>query len=265
MSMSMQNPRTRPLAQAIGAVMVALAGVPATAGEADEPRFEIELEAGSTWQSRNKVEIPNDGTATRFSLKDLTGSGPWPAGRVTFHWNFNDRHGLRLLAAPLSLTETGSFDQTVLFAGEAYATGVPTEGTYQFNSWRATYRYSFKPGEHWRWWLGFTAKVRDAKIELRQGATTSRDTDVGFVPLAYVRGDYDFAERWRFSLEADALAGGPGRAADVSLKLGYAVDDRWRLDFGYRTVEGGADVDDVYAFAWLHSAVVSGSYRWGGD
>jgi hypothetical protein len=30
---------------------------------------------------------------------------------------------------------------------------------------------------------------------------------------------------------------------------------------GYRTVEGGADVDEVYNFAWLHYAVLSASYR----
>jgi len=29
---------------------------------------------------------------------------------------------------------------------------------------------------------------------------------------------------------------------------------------GYRTVEGGADVDEVYNFAWLHYAVLSVSY-----
>jgi hypothetical protein len=62
----------------------------------------------------------------------------------------------------------------------------------------------------------------------------------------------------------DALAGGPGRAEDLSLRLGYDIDERWGLAFGYRTVEGGADVDDVYNFAWFNYAVVSGSYRWGG-
>ena len=30
--------------------------------------------------------------------------------------------------------------------------------------------------------------------------------------------------------------------------------DAWTLTAGYRTVEGGADVDEVYTFAWLHYA-----------
>jgi hypothetical protein len=100
-------------------------------------------------------------------------------------------------------------------------------------------------------------------VELRQGATTSKDTDLGFVPLLHLRGDYHFSERWHFLSELDALGGGPGRAVDLSLRLGYDIGNRWSMAFGYRTVEGGADVDEVYNFAWFHSAVVSASYRWG--
>jgi hypothetical protein len=244
----------------IGLLLIATAAfaVPATA---DDTRFSLELEAGPVWQSSNDVQIPNDETGTRFSLKDLVGTGPWPAGRVYFTWNINQKHGLRLLLAPLSYTETGIFEDDVLFAGEAYEAGAPTEATYQFNSWRLSYRYKFKDGEKWQLWVGFTAKVRDAKIELRQGETTSKDTDLGFVPLVHFAADYRFAERWHLIADLDALGGGPGRAIDLALKVGYDINDRWSVTAGYRTVEGGADVDSVYNFAWFNYAVVSGVVR----
>jgi hypothetical protein len=44
------------------------------------------------------------------------------------------------------------------------------------------------------------------------------------------------------------------------MKLYYDLNDRWSLSTGYRTVEGGADVDDVYNFAWFHYAVAAVSY-----
>jgi hypothetical protein len=226
-----------------------------------DPRFELELEAGPVWQTSNDVQIPNDENGTRFSLADLVGSGPWPAGRLYLTWNVSERHGVRLLLAPLSYTESGTFDMPVDFAGASYVPGLPTEATYQFNSWRLTYRYRVKNGERWRWWIGFTAKVRDAKIALRQGSTASEDTDTGFVPLFHLRGERRFAERWRFILDLDALAGGPGRAEDLALKLGRDIGERWSVAFGYRTLEGGADVDEVYNFAWFNSMVVSGAYR----
>jgi hypothetical protein len=68
--------------------------------------------------------------------------------------------------------------------------------------------------------------------------------------------------RWQLGLDADALAGGPGRAIDAALKLGYDPGGRWAVHAGYRTVEGGADVPEVYSFAWLHYAVASVALRW---
>ena len=56
-------------------------------------------------------------------------------------------------------------------------------------------------------------------------------------------------------LDVDAIAGGPGRAEDASLKLARDVGERVQAAVGYRLVEGAADVDAVYTFAWLHYAV----------
>ena len=87
------------------------------------PKLAIELEGGAVWQTRNVAEIPNDGSATRFSLADVAGNGPWPAARLYVTWNVAERHGLRLLAAPFSITETGQLDEVVRFAGATYAPG----------------------------------------------------------------------------------------------------------------------------------------------
>jgi len=227
----------------------------------DQPGFILEVEAGSTWQSSNDVQVPNTLEGTRFSLKDLVGQGPWLAGRVYFTWNISPRNGVRLLLAPLSYTETGIFDEPVDFAGASYLPEIPTEATYQFNSWRLTYRYRLKDGDRWKLWIGGSLKVRDAKIELAQGDTTSKDTDLGLVPLLYFAADYRMAERWHVVFDFDGLAGGPGRAIDLSLKLRYDISDRWAVTAGYRMLEGGVDIDEVYNFAWFNSAVVSGVYR----
>ncbi|MEJ2216243.1 MAG: hypothetical protein P8099_06470 [Gemmatimonadota bacterium] len=232
--------------------------VPAPAGA---QAVVIELEGGPAWQSYNDVEIPNDGSATRFSLYRLAGAGPWPAGRLYVTWNVSGRHGLRLLVAPFSLTETGVPGRQVRFAGGTYAAGQPTEATYTFNSYRLTYRYLAHAGDRTSAWVGFTAKIRDAAIVLRQGDTTSRKDDLGFVPLLHLAGEWRFSPGWRAVLDADGLAGGPGRAVDATLKLGRDLSRRWTLQAGYRMVEGGADVPAVYTFAWLHYAAVSLVWR----
>jgi hypothetical protein len=224
--------------------------------------FAIELEGGPVWQSYNDVEIPNDGSATRFSLSDLVGSGPWAAGRVYLTWNVSERHGLRLLVAPFSLTESGVPGRILGFAGSTFAAQQPVQATYTFNSYRLSYRYRFRTTSRTSAWVGFTAKVRDAEVSLEQGATSASKDDLGFVPLLHLAGEWKVAPRWRLGLDADGLAGGPGRAVDAALKLGYDPGGAWMVQAGYRTLEGGADVDEVYSFAWLHYAVASVTWRW---
>lgn len=258
----MNELKRKTLNSVICTILISLAAAPVSGSAIKtEPVLVFEFEAGPVWQSRNDVQIPNDRDGTYFSLVDAVGKGPWPAGRLYATWNVTPRHGLRALAAPLSITETGVLASTTAFAGGVFDPGVPTEATYKFNSWRLTYRYRFHSGDRLSGWIGFTAKIRDAKIELRQGGKSARKTDVGFVPLLHVRGLYRFTERWRLILDADALAGGPGRAEDASLKLDAAVGERWSVSAGYRTVEGGADVTDVYTFAWLHYAVFSVTWQ----
>ena len=145
----------------------------------------------------------------------------------------------------------------ISFSGATYSAGQPTRATYTFNSYRLTYRYRLHASDRTTAWIGFTGKVRDAVIALEQNAVTSRKDDLGFVPLLHVAGEWRITPRWFLSLDADALAGGPGRAEDVALKAGFDLGDGWAVQAGYRTVEGGADVDEVYTFAWLHYAVVS--------
>ena len=176
-------------------VMLIFVAVPSVSAQ-EGSGFALELEAGPVWQSRNDVQVPNTDEGTRFSLVDLAGNGPWPAARLYLIWDINDRHSLRGLLAPLAYTETGSFTDPVDFAGESYVPGDPVDGTYKFNSWRLGYRYRFLNRERLKLSVGFTAKIRDAKIELSQGSTTSKDTDLGFVPLLYLGADWQFTGNW---------------------------------------------------------------------
>ncbi|MBU0692210.1 hypothetical protein KKG66_07485 [bacterium] len=233
----------------------------ALAGDVGGHRFQFELETGPVWQGRNDVQIPNDEKGTRYSLVDLAGKGPYPSFRFYGTWNINSKHGLRLLLAPLSSTETGEFERPVDFAEGSFEPYVPTDVTYRFNSWRLTYRYQLYDKSKWSAWIGFTAKIRDAKIQLKQVESTATETDLGFVPLLHLAFEYQLTSRSRLLLDLDALAGGPGRAEDLSVKLSYRLGERLALSGGYRTLEGGADVDRVYNFAWLHYAVISLSYR----
>ena len=224
--------------------------------QSDDRRFTLQLEGGPLWQSRNDVRIPNE-TGTKFSLVDAVGSGPYSAFRVEAFVEINEKNGLRFVAAPLVIEDDATLGETVLFAGGSFAPGVPTEATYKFSSYRATYRYRVYEGDTWRWKLGFTAFIRDARIALAQEGVDAEDTDVGFVPLVHLNGRARLSEKLSFFVDFDGLGSTQGRAFDVAAKLDWSLSDRVGLAFGYRTIEGGADVERVYNFAWLHFAVAS--------
>ncbi len=224
-------------------------------------QLSVRLEVGPTWQSRNDVQIPNDDSGDRFSLTDIAEAGPWLSPRLEINWRVRSKQELRVLLAPLSYTETGTLTLPVDFVGETFLPELPTEATYRFNSWRLTYRFRAFESDRWTWWVGGTAKVRDAKVQLRQSVKQAADSNVGFVPLLHVAGTWRWAERWQLAMDLDALAGGPGRAVDLGLAIGVDLNDRWTLAAGYRTLEGGADTDTVHSFAWFHTAYLSTTYR----
>ena len=165
------------------------------------------------------------------------------------------------MVAPLEISGTGTLSQPVSFAGQNYAAGVPTKATYKFNSYRLGYHFTLIQRKCWNLRVGAAAKIRDAKTELRQGNITSRKTDLGFVPLLHVDATVYLSPRWWVTVDVDGLGAEQGRAIDAALKVHYQISPRWDVSVGYRTLEGGADNDEVYTFAWLHYAVVSVGFR----
>ncbi|MCX7995518.1 MAG: hypothetical protein N3A65_07100 [candidate division WOR-3 bacterium] len=202
--------------------------------DSEYKRFSAELEGGAVWQSRNVVQIPNTSAGTRFSLVELVGKGPLPWVRLYLKWNITPKHNLHILLAPLFYTKTGTFDTNINYCGETFQQGIPTDATYKFNSWRLGYSYNLcKSQKHnCKCWIGFTAKIRDAKIRLEQQGRGAEKTDLGFVPLLHIAMEKKFSDRWGFVFDLEGLAGGPGRAFDGALKLRSSPEKAWSMSTG---------------------------------
>ena len=239
----------------IALFIAAFTALPAQAGTLD-----LEIEGGGVWFTKNDVRIPGD-TGTKFDMLDLTGKGPDAYLRLYATYEFNERHSLRLNLAPLEVDGTGTLSQEVLFDGVTFAAGVPTEGTFKFNTYRLTYRWMFHRGTQWKWGVGGALLVRDAKIQLQQDALEQADEDLGLVPLLHLYGAYLFNDRASAILDVEGAGASQGRAIDAALKLRYEWPSGWNASAGYRTLEGGADNDSVYTFAWLHYALLTVGYR----
>ena len=109
--------------------------------------------------------------------------------------------------------------------------------------------------------MGLTAKIRDAEITLKQDGKSASDADTGLVPLLYLFGEYQLSDRWSFIFDFDGLASPQGRAVDLGLFARYDITRQWYAGGGYRLLEGGADNDEVYNFAWFNYLLLSAGYR----
>ncbi len=213
----------------------------------------VNVESGIVTASYNNVRIPNE-TGTLFSLTDDLKVSSREFYRVAITYDWNDKNFLQLLYAPLTLNSSGYAPFDISFNGTSFSQNDFLEAKYRFDSYRLTYRRTFYKSENFSIGLGLTAKIRDAAIELKSSTSQSEKTNTGFVPLINFKLDYLFSRKVSARLEGDALVGPQGRAEDVFIGFDYSVNRLISLFGGYRMLEGGADVDSVYNFAFLHYA-----------
>ena len=225
-----------------------------------EMPWEVTLEGGPVWFSRNDAAVPGD-TGTQFNLLDLTDDGPDVAARIMVDTRIKERHHVRLTLAPISTEGTGTLNEDVLFRSTTFTTEAPTKAVYEFNTYRLGYRYVWKDDLKWELGAGATLLVRDAKIELSQNGVTETEEDLGVVPLLNFYARRGLSEEWSVIFDLIGAAAPQGRAFDGGLFLRWQSDADWFGAAGIRSIEGGADNDTVYTFAWLTSAVFQVGYR----
>jgi hypothetical protein len=236
-----------------------------TFSESTEPapskKFRIDLDLGITNILKNDVRIPNEG-GTLFSLRTTQFA---PSIRAYFTWAINAHHSIRLLYAPLSVSKTIVPNEDIVFNGLTYLAGSPIEAYYQFNSYRIGYIYTFDRIGNAVFRLGFTNKIRDARIGLGPNAKTTGNgfNDLGYVPLLHFGANYSYLKDRAFAdleLEGLAVPGAPGRAIEITAQTGIRWSDRFGTAVGYRFLEGGADVN-IYNFAFVQSFFARLTYQ----
>lgn len=215
----------------------------------------LEVEGGYAVPGYIDVAIPGD-TGTRFSLTDDLEAVGTAAFRVRYGHTFARKHWVGVLVAPLTVESQGTLDEDVDFNGTDFPAGTPVDATFRFDSYRLIYRYLVHESERWRFRFGAALKVRDAAIGMEGGGLDSEKTNTGVVPLLSFNLSWTPVEHWHLLMDGEALAAPQGRAEDILFAAQYDANRRLTLQAGYRMLEGGSDVDEVYTFALFHSAVV---------
>lgn len=228
-------------------------------------QFRVSIETGVVSTLYNDVRVPNGETSGKlFSLEDdFDRKGPTPFFRAELAYLLNNKHTFELTAAPLTVEYENGTRDSIYFAGRSFG-GPEVDGRYEFNTYRASYRYRLVDREKWSLDAGASVLLRDARIALFQGDLEADDTDLGVVPLISFELQVHPSEQISLMLKGDALVGPVGRAEDIFAGILYTVrEDQIMIKAGYRVIEGGADVDQVYNFAFINFADVGLVYKIG--
>lgn len=221
----------------------------------------VEAEALAIKPAYNEVQIPNTMQADRFEITDI-GADISYSGRLTLGWLAEEAHEVQFVYAPLSYTQSGQFKQDIRFNGDTFVKEAPTDVRYKFDNYRLRYLYTLFDSARWKTDVGGTLFIRDASIRLRQAGLSNAYDNIGFVPLLAFRTAYSLNQQWSFKMDVDLAFAPQGRAIDFAALAQYDLNNHWKLAAGYRTIEGGADNEKVYSFAWLNAAVLKASYYW---
>jgi len=220
------------------------------------PDIRIDAELGAAFPGYNDVRIPNDDNHDMFSLVDDLSANPVFSTRLQVNWFVHPRHRVSLLAAPLTISPKGSFDRNIKYQNVDFQAGEQISATYRFDSYRLGYRYFF-PKEHMIIKaVGASLKLRDAEIALETTGKKATKTNTGFVPLLSLIAGYKLSEEIELILDAEGLGSPYGRAEDIYLGMNFMVNDKVSFRTGYRFLEGGSDIDEVYTFAAVHYATI---------
>jgi hypothetical protein len=223
-------------------------------------QWSVDLETGAVWAGYAEVRVPND-TGDMISYTEDLDAAPSAFVRARLGMHPGGKHHFYIELAPLSVTSTGALDSAVDFAGTAFPAGTDVDALFRFDTYRLLYRYRFAEDERVRSAWGVTLLLRDAELRITGGGLKGVSTNVGVVPLVGFEYARRMADPWWFVFDVNAAAGPQGRAEDLFLGVKYESSDRFALNAGYRLIEGGAEVDEVFAFAGLNHVSVGATLR----
>ncbi|CAA6810947.1 MAG: Unknown protein [uncultured Aureispira sp.] len=235
-----------------------LAGILLLGTQMAQAQLRLGVGTGFVFTQYNDVRTPNGSTdpGTFFSLKnDFKPQAFNPFVRVELSYTIIERHDIQLTAVPLTLKYNSYKNQVLDYAGQRFS-GNDIIGTYKFNTYRLSYRYNLVRQKKIKFGIGVAVLLRDAGITLEQGNKLATDTDLGVVPLISFNLIYSPIEKLSIILKGDALVTPQGRAEDIFLGVSYDLVDALELKAGYRMIEGGSSVPQVYSYAFFHFADV---------
>ena len=210
----------------------------------------VNLESGAFFTGINDVRNGNNGTL--FSMKNDFKTPVSPFLRLRAGYLSDGKNHFSLLWAPLKIVETETIENDIKFQGKTFKANLPIVAIYKFNSYRFTYNRRIIHKDNFKIGLGWSVKIRDAGVSLKNKDLLSENFSIGFAPLINFLANWDISQKMGIDFFGEGIAASKGRAIDLSLCGRYSFTKNLQGNIGYRLLEGGAYGSNRYNFIQLH-------------
>lgn len=214
-----------------------------------DDRFSFSLGAFITdrdTSARLDSTLPGTGTDIDFE-KDLGLESSDSVARLDGYYRFNRKHRVTFSFFDLSRDSTATIQENIQFGETIFVVDTVVNAKFDLTITKLAYTYSFFQRDNT--YVGVTAGlyVADSKISLSEpnlGQAESRGLTAP-LPVFGLRGEYDFADRWRFSASGEFFAvefdNVDGSLVDIYLGIDYRFTEHVAIGLGYNAVN--IDVD----------------------
>lgn len=243
----------------------------ATALPSANAQLLVDLEMGYVVNTGYADVRTDAGTSTDLATR------PGLDNPLTFRGRFGytaaDKHNLWVLIAPLTLEGSGTLDAPYNFADRNFAPGTPLEYQLDVDQYRIGYRYDLaKAEQRLRFGIGATGNLRVLRAQVIDPAGGATRRNTSFQPLLNLYLSYAIAgpegptgPRLRLLLDAEGMATGSWRTADIFAGLRWQLGRYGALRGGYRLLNTSTDTDEFHADILTHSANLALIIRIGGE
>lgn len=214
---------------------------------------------GPAYLRKNHVSSPSK-TGSVIRLEDFNKvNNPVTTARIEFQHSLGSSGDLLLAYNPFESRDTGTFSDTINFAGQVFPSATTIESSWRNNMLHFAWRYNILNTKllNLRFRLGIVLQHLSVQFRTADKKIDSQVQDMVILPVLYTGIHFKITPRLKVLFEADGIYLTRDQGVAAGLFAGYKLDKHWELLGGYQfykqniyTVELGNEVEyDLFQLA----------------
>ena len=237
-------------------------GADAKIHEALPARF-FAWEMGMLDMSRNIAAAPA-GSGTPIDWRFDQNNNPSMTGIVGVGGLLKpgSRHGVYAVFSPFEVREGTELTTDVDFAGMTYPAGSEVSSRFVANDYRVGYGFSVVDSDRWGLVASASLAVFDTLLALSDDSTAEKVSATIVSPVFGLRATAVLSARWMLIAGLSAWDDSEVELSDLSLQVGYRLDQNWLATLGYRNAIRKIDTNELISDLQLDQYSLGITYFW---